>query len=329
MTVSRLSAPKISDATAFGRVVVLMGGLSSEREISLMTGEAVLAALRQRGVNAQPLDVGDDVVTDLKQGNYDRAWVALHGLGGEDGMIQGVLEYLAIPYTGSGILGSALSMDKLRSKRLFTAAGLGTPSYRQIGGEADFATTLEDLGLPLITKPAGSGSSLGLSKVERAEDLAAAYLDAARLDDSVFAEAWIRGPEYSASILDDVALPLIHIETPNTFYDYEAKYFTDTTRYHCPSGLSDADELKFGQVALRAFKLVAAEGWGRVDFIVDDSSEALVLEVNTVPGMTSHSLVPMAASEMGVDFDELVWRILETSLAAKRYSLHRSSGGDQ
>ena len=185
------------------------------------------------------------------------------------------------------------------------------------------------MGLPLITKPAGSGSSLGLTKVERAEYLAAAYHEAARLDGSVFAETWISGPEYSASILNGVALPLVHIETPNTFYDYEAKYFTDTTRYHCPSGLSEADDLKLGQVALQAFELVAAEGWGRVDFIVDDSGETLVLEVNTVPGMTSHSLVPMAAGEAGVDFDELVWRILETSLAAKRHALHTATEGER
>lgn len=329
MTESRLPASRVSDAAAFGRVVVLMGGLSSEREVSLMTGEAVFGALRQRGVDAQPLDVGAEVVTDLKKGNYDRAWVALHGLGGEDGMIQGLLEYLAIPYTGSGILGSALSMDKLRSKQLFTAGGLGTPPFRQIRGEMDFATTLKDLGLPLITKPAGSGSSLGLTKVERGEDLAEAYHEAARLDTSVFAEAWISGPEYSASVLEGAALPLIRIETPNTFYDYEAKYFSDTTSYHCPSGLSDADELKYGQVALQAFELVAAEGWGRVDFIVDDSGQALVLEVNTVPGMTSHSLVPMAAREIGIEFDELVWRILETSLVAKRYALHTSTEGGQ
>ncbi len=323
MTKPAANSLRVSNPKEFGRVAVLMGGLSFERDISLMTGKAVQAGLERGGVDAHAIDVGHDVVRRVGEGRFDRAWIALHGLGGEDGMIQGVLEYLGIPYTGSGVLGSALSMDKLCSKQLFSATGLGTPPYQPIRGEEDFSNAVTVLGLPLITKPASSGSSLGLTKVETAGQLPAAYAMASGFDNRVLAESWITGPEYSASILDGVALPLIRIETPNTFYDYEAKYFTDATRYHCPSGLKSDDEQRFSAAALRAFEVVGAEGWGRVDFIVADDGEPLMLEVNTIPGMTDHSLVPMAAREIGIDFDELVWRILETSFARKRNSLQQ------
>ncbi len=305
----------IGEPEAFGKVAVLLGGHSAEREISLMTGHAVLEALERRGVDAHAVDAGTKVVASLIEGTFDRIWVALHGRGGEDGTMQGALETLGLPYTGSGVMGCALSMDKLRTKQLFTAAGIGTPRYWHLRGSDDFAAALDALGLPLIVKPAHEGSSVGMTKVERAEDLPAAWQLAAGLDDCVLAETWITGGEYTASILNDSVLPLIRIETPNTFYNYEAKYFTDTTRYFCPSGLPATTERRYSALAMDAFRLVGASGWGRVDFLVDGQDRPLVLEVNTVPGMTSHSLVPMAAKEAGIDFDELCWRILETSFA--------------
>ncbi len=313
---SRLRAER---PEAFGKVAVLMGGTSSEREISLMSGEAVLAGLRRRGVAAHPVDTAEDLARTLREARFERAWVALHGRGGEDGTVQGLLECLGLPYTGSGVLGSALSMDKLRTKRLLAAAGLGTPRYAVIHSEADFPAVIGELGLPLITKPSSEGSSVGLVKVERAEELATAYREAARLDRRVFAESWCTGSEYTAAILQDRVLPLVRIETPqHTFYDYQAKYFSDETRYFCPSGLEEEREQGFGRIAMAAFEAVGAEGWGRVDFLLGDDGEPLVLEVNTIPGMTDHSLVPMAARQAGIDFDELVWRILETSLARER-----------
>jgi D-alanine-D-alanine ligase len=240
-------------------------------------------------------------------------WIALHGRGGEDGTMQGLLTCLGLPFTGSGVLGSAIAMDKLRTKRLMAAVGVPTPRFRVLTGERDFGPAIADLGLPLIVKPACEGSSIGMSKVQRADDLPHAYATAARFGSEVFCEEWIPGAEYTAAILHDRALPLIRIEAKAVFYDYQAKYFSDETRYVCPCGLEPETERRFAAVAASAFNAVAASGWGRVDIMVGADGQPNVLEINTIPGMTSHSLVPMAAAAAGIGFDDLVWRILETS----------------
>ncbi len=304
----------VSDPQQFGKVAVLLGGRSSEREVSLMSGAAVNKALLARGVDAHRVDTADALISTLQTGEFDRAWIALHGRGGEDGRVQGLLESFGVPYTGSGIKGSAIAMDKLRTKQLIAGAGLGTPAYSVIGGPQDFGVTIDTLGLPLMIKPAEEGSSIGLTRVERIDELAAAYAEAARYGSEVFAERWVTGIEYTAAVLQGEALPLVRIDAANTFYDYDAKYFSDKTSYVCPSGLGAEREHEWGQMALRAFRAVGAQGWGRVDFMLGDAGEPLLLEVNTVPGMTSHSLVPMAAAAAGIDFNELVWRILETSM---------------
>lgn len=304
---------QVTDPRMFGRVVVLMGGTSAEREISLMTGEAVLAALNHREVDAQALDIRESVPDSLLDGSFDRVWLALHGRGGEDGCMQGMLEVLGLPYTGSGVLGSAISMDKLRSKRLFAAWGLATPDFRIMNSPYDAAPIVEALGLPLIVKPAGEGSSVGMTKVEEPDALPLAWEAADRYDPCVLVEEWVAGREYSVPVLQGEALPIIRIETPHDFYDYEAKYFSDDTRYFCPAGLDGALETDCRRAALEAFAATGASGWGRVDFLMGDDRLPRFLEVNTVPGMTSHSLVPMGAREAGIDFDELVWRVLETS----------------
>lgn len=303
----------VADARDFGRVAVLFGGSSSEREISLLSGRAVLAALRRRGVDAHEFDPRERSLTELAAGGFDRVWIALHGPGGEDGTLQGALECLGIPYTGSGVKGSAIGMDKLRTKRLAAAVGIQSPPSAVLASEADLDAALEELGLPLIVKPATQGSSVGMTRVDRAEDLLGAYRAAAAVDRSVFAEAWITGAEYTVAILHGRALPSIRIETPKAFYDYEAKYFREDTRYHCPSGLAPEAEKHLAALALAAFDAAGAEGWGRVDFMADRTGRPLLLEINTVPGMTDHSLVPMAARSVGIDFDALCWQVLETS----------------
>jgi len=309
---------QVSDAAMFGKVAVLLGGTSAERDISLLTGDAVHSALVERGVNAHIVDAADDFVTELKDGDYDRVWVALHGRGGEDGTVQGLLQMLGLPYTGSGVQGSALAMDKLRTKQILKGVGVATPKWRLIESEAMCADVAAELGFPLIVKPALEGSSIGMSKVDRADDLPAAYRLASESGADVFAEAWVQGPEYTAAVLHDQVLPLIRITANNTFYDYNAKYFSNETKYVCPCGLSSAQEKCFAELAYKAFHTVGASGWGRVDFMVqEETDDALVLEVNTVPGMTSHSLVPMAANQAGIDFGGLVWRILETSFAER------------
>jgi D-alanine-D-alanine ligase len=308
---------RISEAGAFGRVAVLYGGDSSEREISLLTGAAVLAALRQRGVDAHAFDPRDLPLTQLAARRFERVWIALHGPGGEDGTLQGALEYLGVPYTGSGVMGSAIGMDKLRTKRLALAVGVPTADFVVLRGAADFEPAIERLKLPLIVKPASQGSSVGMTKVERAADLPAAFAAAANLETLVFAEPWLPGKEYTVSILQGAALPSIRIETPRTFYDYEAKYFRDDTRYFCPAGLPPSAEAHLASLALAAFEAAGAWGWGRADFMLDGAGRALLLEINTIPGMTSHSLVPMAARALGIDFEELVWRVLETSFARR------------
>jgi D-alanine-D-alanine ligase len=309
---------RVSAARDFGHVAVLLGGDSSERDISLLSGRAVLAALKRRGVDAHAFDPQEHPLARLLEEGFERVWIALHGPGGEDGTLQGALEFLGVPYTGSGVMGSAIGMDKLATKRLALAIGVATADYVVLGGAADFSAALEQLGLPLIVKPASQGSSVGMAKVEHAADLAAAYAAAAALDSSVFAEPWITGGEYTVTILKERALPSIRIETPRTFYDYEAKYFRSDTRYLCPSGLSAMAEEHLARLALAAFEVIGASGWGRVDFMMDETGRPLLLEVNTVPGMTDHSLSPMAARAVGIDFDELVWQVLETSFSRVR-----------
>lgn len=311
---------RISDPADFGRVAVLFGGDSSEREISLLTGNAVLGALQSRGVNAHAFDPRERSLQELLANRFERVWIALHGPGGEDGTLQGALEYLGVPYTGSGVMGSAIGMDKLRTKRLALAAGVATADFVVLKGPQDFEAALERLKLPLIVKPATQGSSVGMSKVGRREDLAAAYAAAAQFETLVFAEPWLTGSEYTVALLQGAALPSIRIETPQTFYDYEAKYFRDDTRYFCPSGLPPSAESHLANLALAAFEATGASGWGRADFMMDASGRPQLLEINTIPGMTSHSLVPMAARAVGIDFPELCWRVLETSFTRRLQS---------
>lgn len=296
-----------------GRVAVLMGGWSAEREISLRSGREVLAGLQARGVDAHALDAGRDVITALERGDYDRAFVALHGRGGEDGVIQAGLELLGMPYTGSGVLGSALAMDKLRSKQVWRGAGLPTPEYMELRPDTDLDDVVAALGLPLIVKPAHEGSSIGMTRVNSADALAAARDEAARFDGDILAERWITGEEYTVSLLGNEVLPSIRLETPRTFYDFAAKYEADDTRYHCPCGLEGDALAELNALSVEAFRVLGGRGWGRVDVMRDARGAFWLLEVNTIPGMTDHSLVPMAAAAAGLSFEELVWRILLTS----------------
>jgi len=306
---------RVAEPREFGKVAVLLGGRSSEREVSLMSGTAVLEALLARGVDAHAFDPAELPLASLLAESFDRAWIALHGPGGEDGALQGALEWLGIPYTGSGVLGSAIAMDKLRTKQLALANGIATPAFRVLNGADDCRVAAEELGLPLAVKPATQGSSVGMSKVGKAEDLPAAWRAASALDPVVIAEPWITGMELTVPILQGEALPAIRIETPRTFYDYQAKYFADDTRYFIPCGLEAPAEAALQQAAMAAFRAAGAQGWGRVDFMMGSDGVPLLLEINTVPGMTSHSLVPMSARAVGIDFQELVWRVLETSFA--------------
>lgn len=297
----------------FGKVAVLLGGNSAEREVSLKSGSEVLAALKNRGIDAHAVDPNDGLIDQLQAGKFDRAFVVLHGRGGEDGTVQGLLEFLGIRYTGSGVLGSALAMDKLRTKRILHSAGIPTAEWYELHAD-NLDIAAEAIGFPMFLKPSREGSSIGMSKVRNSEELLEAYQVAANCDDSVIAEPCLSGPEYTAAILGNEVLPIIRLETPRDFYDYEAKYLTNDTRYHIPSGLTEREEAEFGAMCLEAFSLVAAEGWGRVDFMMDSEGNPNVLEVNTVPGMTDHSLVPMAAAARGIDFEELCWRILAQTL---------------
>ena len=300
-----------------GRVAVLMGGWSAEREISLRSGREVLAGLQARGVDAHAVDAGRDVVAVLEGGGYDRAFVALHGRGGEDGVIQAGLELLGLPYTGSGVLGSALAMDKLRSKQVWRGAGLPTPEYMELRPDTALEDVVAALGLPLIVKPAHEGSSIGMTRVNSADELAAARDEAARFDGDILAERWITGEEYTVSLLGDEVLPAIRLETPRTFYDFAAKYEADDTRYHCPCGLAGDALAELNALSVEAFRALCGRGWGRVDVMRDAEGTFWLLEVNTIPGMTDHSLVPMAAAAAGLSFEELVWRILQTSEEAR------------
>jgi D-alanine-D-alanine ligase len=295
----------------FGKVGVLLGGRSAEREISLMSGEAVLNALRRKKVNVHPFDPGERSLCELEKESFDRVFNILHGRGGEDGCIQGVLELLGIPYTGSGVMASALAMDKWRTKLVWQAAGLPVPVYEMLEQDSDFAGTEVRLGLPLFVKPSREGSSIGITKVKQAGQLQEAYRAAAKHDDMVMAEQFIGGGEYTVAILGDKSLPAIRIEPATEFYDYDAKYFRDDTRYLIPCGLTEAREQEIATQALQAFRVLGCGGWGRVDFLMDKQGRHYFLEVNTLPGMTSHSLVPMAARAAGMDFDDLVLKILE------------------
>jgi D-alanine-D-alanine ligase len=304
----------MSAGTHLGKVAVLMGGRSAEREISLLSGNGVLAALRAKGVDAHAFDPSLRDLFDLKKEGFARCFIALHGRGGEDGTIQGALETLGIPYTGSGVMGSAIAMDKWRTKMVWLANGLPTPKYRILRAGDDWNAVARELGLPLIVKPASEGSTLGLTKVLKVEELRGAYeLAASKYRDIALAEQFVDGPEYTASIVDDQPLPLIRIEAPQGNYDYQNKYFTDDTKYHCPAGLPADREKALQALALRAFQLVGCAGWGRVDLMLDRAGEPFLLEVNTAPGMTGHSLVPMAAKATGVSYEDLCVKILASA----------------
>lgn len=307
----------IADAAEFGRVAVMYGGRSSEREVSLDTGKAVLEALRSRGVDAHGWDPAERNLVEFAGAGFDRVWIALHGPGGEDGALQGALEWLDTPYTGSGVMASALAMDKIRSKKLFRAAGIDTPDYVILNKTGDANVAAAELGFPLVIKPSGQGSSVGISKVFDAGELPDAVELALSVGGPALAETCIVGSESTVAVLQGQALSSIRIETPRVFYDYRAKYESDNTQYHCP-GTSDAElERRYHDMAIAAFAVLGCSGWGRVDFMTGSDDVPQVLEVNTVPGMTSHSLVPMAAKVAGIDFAELCWRILETSIAAQ------------
>jgi D-alanine-D-alanine ligase len=295
-----------------GKVAVLMGGKSAEREISLMSGTGVLKALRAKKVDAHAFDPAERDLAELKREGFGRCFIALHGRGGEDGTVQGALEVMGIPYTGSGVMGSAIALDKWRTKMIWLAAGLPTPRYRILDARDDWDAVAQDLGLPLIVKPANEGSTLGLTKVTAAAQLPAAYeLAAKKYHDTALAECFIDGPEYTAGVLGDTVLPLIRIEAPQGNYDYQHKYFTDDTKYLCPCGLPPEKELAFKSLSLEAFKLLGCTGWGRVDLMLDAAGKPWLLEVNTSPGMTGHSLVPIAARAVGMSYEDLCLKILE------------------
>ena len=309
----------MSNASKFGKVAVLLGGKSAEREVSLDSGTAVLEALVRSGVNAEAFDPQERSVTELV--NYDRAFIVLHGRGGEDGQIQGVLEWLDVPYTGTGVQGSAIGMDKVKTKQVWQGSELPTAPYRIVIKDSDAADIVNSLGLPLIIKPVHEGSSIGMSKVEKIEDFAEAIAKATEHDAVVMAEKWITGREFTIVVLNGQALPVIRLEPPQdvAFYDYEAKYSRNDVQYGIPCGLSEAEEQQLKALSLRAFQAVGASGWGRIDAMQDEQGNFWLLEVNTVPGMTSHSLVPKAAAAVGYSFDELCVAILEQTLTGSAH----------
>lgn len=294
-----------------GKVAVLLGGRSAEREISLQSGNAVLNALQRRGVDAHPFDPAKQPMEEILRQGFNMVYIALHGRYGEDGTVQGALELMGLPYTGSGVLASALAIDKWRTKLLWKAVGIISPHYEMLNAESDFDVVVRKLGLPMIVKPSREGSTIGLHKVMSAEDLPNVYRAVAKHDPMVLAEKFIEGMELTVAILGDIPLPLVRIETTNEIYDYKAKYFSNDTRYFCPSGLSAEQEHTIQVQALQAHKVLGCEGWGRVDLILDKSGKPYFLETNTSPGMTDHSLVPMAAKTAGISFEDLVIRILE------------------
>lgn len=300
------------DTGVFGKVAVLLGGGSAEREVSLVSGGAVLAALIRQGVDAHAFDPTEQGINDLK--DFDRVFIALHGRYGEDGTVQRELDAMGIPYTGSGVSASAIGMDKWQTKLKWQEAGVVTPAYELVNAESDFAAIEEKLGLPLFVKPSSEGSSIGITKVKQAGELKAAYELALEADPLVIAEQYVGGGEYTVSILGEAAFPIIKIVPKTEFYDYEAKYTRDDTEYLCPCGLGEVSESRIQKEALIAFSAVGCSGWGRVDFLMDDDGNHYFLELNTVPGMTDHSLVPMAAEAAGISFDDLVFTILKMTL---------------
>ena len=299
----------------FGKVAVLMGGWAAEREVSLNSGKAVLDGLLEKGIDAHGVDAARDVLEVLKNEKFDRVFNILHGRGGEDGELQGALEILQIPYTGCGVMASAISMDKLMTKRLWIGSGLPTPAFEILKSDADFEEVVAKLGLPIMVKPAQEGSSIGMSKVTETSQLRPAYEEAAKYDDVVFAEQWVTGKEFTVALLGDEVLPSIRLEADQEadFYDYDAKYITHKTQYHCPSGLSDSDEATLKTLSKAAFKVLGGKGWGRVDVMQDNVGTFWLIEVNTVPGMTDTSLVPMAAKQQGMSFADLTIEILKTA----------------
>jgi D-alanine-D-alanine ligase len=320
----------LASPMSLGRVAVLMGGRSSEREISLLSGNGVLQALKTRGVDAHGFDPASESLQALHDGGFDRAFIALHGRYGEDGTIQGALELLGIPYTGSGVMASAIGMDKVRTKQIWIAQGLPTPRYLTLTGVDQLDAAVQYLGLPLIMKPPHEGSTIGITKVTAADQLVEAYAAAARLDRDVMAEEYIDGRELTVAVLGSgdgaIALPIVEIRAPQGNYDYQNKYFTDDTTYLCPAPLADALSAEIGRVALAAYKAVACEGWGRVDFMLSGRDDRpYLLEVNTAPGMTGHSLVPMAARAIGLSYEDLVLRIT----ASASLKVHRGQGREK
>ena len=309
----------------FGLVAVAMGGTSAEREVSLSSGDAVLKALLRLGVNAVGVDIGADPLTTLQSRPFDRVFNILHGRSGEDGVLQGVLETVGLPYTGSGLLASALSMDKRRSKLCWQGACLPTPKWLLLGEQADLDLCGEVLGFPVIVKPTLEGSSIGISQAKNREELNEAWHNALQYQCDVIAEQWITGQEYTVAILGETTLPMIRLETPNLFYDFDAKYCADTTQYICPCGLPEENERSLQALALSAYRTLGIEGWGRIDLMIDAQEAPWLIEANTVPGMTDHSLVPMAAQAAGIDFDQLVWRILATSLVNRKSTKNRDN----
>ena len=300
-----------TEMNRFGKVAVLFGGKSAERDVSLKSGAGVLAALQRQGVDAHAFDPAERPLDELRA--FDRAFIMLHGRYGEDGTIQGALELIGIPYTGSGVLASAVGMDKWRTKLLWRAVGLPIPEFVMLDENSDFAAVERQLGLPLFVKPACEGSSIGVSKVRQPGELQAAWREAAKHDSLVIAEQAILGGEYTVAILGEQVLPIIKIVPATDFYDYEAKYLRDDTQYLCPCGLPEAREMELRSQALEAFRALGCRGWGRVDFLMDDVGRAYLLEANTSPGMTDHSLVPMAARVAGISYEQLVLRVLEES----------------
>lgn len=309
-----MKALKITNAADFGKVAVLMGGSAAEREISLNSGNAVYQALKTQGVDVIAVDVTGSPIEALSAVKVDRVFNIIHGRGGEDGVLQAVLEVLGLPYTGSGVMASALSMDKLRTKLCWQGMGLPTPKWFVMQSAQDIDSCIAALGFPLIVKPAQEGSSIGMSKANNQDELTKAFTLAQQYQCDVYAEQWVQGQEYTVGVLDGEALPVIRLQTPNEFYDFDAKYRANTTQYHCPCGLSEQSEQQLQTLAVKACQGLAIKGWARVDVFIDANDGSQLIEVNTVPGMTDHSLVPMAAKVAGVDFNELVWRILETSL---------------
>lgn len=305
------------DVKAFGRVAVLYGGKSAEREVSLKSGAAVIEALTSAGVDVVAIDVGDDLLARLQSEKIDRAFIILHGRGGEDGSMQGLLECLGIPYTGSGILASALAMDKLRTKQVWQSLGIPTPRHAVLASESDCVAASGELGFPLIVKPAHEGSSIGMAKVSSERELIAAWKDAANYDSQVLVEQWIHGPEFTIAVLRGQVLPPIALGTPHVFYDYDAKYIANDTQYRIPCGLDTVKEQELIDLTARACDAIGIEGWGRLDVMQDEQGRFWLLEVNTAPGMTDHSLVPMAARAAGLDFQQLVLAILADSVATR------------